>query len=287
MTTYANISLINTTYGLSHTFSDTVTGAGIVETVQIIPSYGGELTPLMGGGSSRYNGYPVSTEVIFGGVITGDGGSNKASDTIKTIQQILHDGALKIRFGGDNLELADCVVSSFSYAPISGGGSDIFTFDMSIGSGSQYFTETTSSINSQSITGTDYTGTVNLTNFASDAPIKPIIKITRDGTSTVDTSFTFRANNDGQPTTPEFRIVSARLGVNDVLTIDPFLGQAYISTNNSGSALVPKRVDAPIFHLHQLSGSGSPSVTFQNTTSHSDFTVEVETYKYRLCFTLQ
>tara|TARA_R110000803_G_scaffold29223_1_gene66892 strand:+ start:1774 stop:2640 length:867 start_codon:yes stop_codon:yes gene_type:complete len=286
-TTYADISLINTTYNTTHTFDDDVAGAGLVESLSVSPNYGGGLTELMTGGSSRENGFPSSTSVSIAGVISGDGGSNKASTTIKKIGQILHDGKLKIRFGQDDLELTDCVMDSFSYAPVAGGGSDIFTFSMSITSGAKYFTETSTATDSQSIAGSTYTGTITHSNFDSDAPTKPIITITRTGSSTIDTSFTFRAVNSGQTTTPEFRIVSARMGVNDVLTIDPFLETAYISTNNSGSALVPKRMDAPIFHLHKLSGTGAPQVQFQNTTSHSDFTVAVVTYKYRLCFTSQ
>tara|TARA_R110002012_G_scaffold64498_1_gene169599 strand:- start:5016 stop:5882 length:867 start_codon:yes stop_codon:yes gene_type:complete len=286
-TTYADISLINTTYNLTHTFDDDTTGAGIVESLSVSPNYGGGLTELIDGGSTRENGYPTSTSVSIAGVISGDGGSNKASDTIKKINQVLHDGKLKIRFGQDNLELTDCVMDSYQYSPIGGGGADIFNFSMSITSGAKYFTETTTATDSQSIAGSTYTGTITHSNFDSDAPTKPVITITRTGSSTIDTSFTFRAVNSGQTTTPEFRIVSARMGVNDVLTIDPFLETAYISTNNSGSALVPKRMDAPMFHLHKLSGSGAPQVIFQNTTSHSDFTVAVVTYKYRLCFTKQ
>lgn len=285
--TFADISLINTTYNISHTFDDDVVGAGLIETMAVSPQYGGSLAELVEGGSARYDGKPKSISVTIGGVITGDGASNKASDTIKKIMQIFHDGKVKVRFGQDNLELTECIVGSFNYAPISGGGADIFEFDIAITSGAKYFVETTTAVNAESITGSDYTGTVTHTNFDSDVPTKPIISILRTGATTVDTSFIFRAVNSGQTTTPEFRIVSARMGVNDVLTIDPFLESVYISTNNSGSALVPKRVDSPVFHLHQLSGTGDPQVIFQNTTSHSDFTISVTTYKYRLCFTKQ
>ena len=109
-TTYADISLINTTYNATHTFDDDVAGAGLVESLSVSPNYGGGLTELMTGGSSRENGFPSSTSVSIAGVISGDGGSNKASTTIKKIGQILHDGKLKIRFGQDDLELTDCVI---------------------------------------------------------------------------------------------------------------------------------------------------------------------------------
>ena len=286
MATYADITLINTTYNITHTF-DGATGNGIVEALAISPNFGGELEPLVEGGSVRYDGLPTSIGVNISGVISGDGSSNKASDTIRDIMKVFHDGKLKIRFGNDNLELTDCIVSNFSYEPVAGGGADIFDFALDIVSGAKYFVETTTATNNASITGTTYTANITHSNFDSDVPTKPIITITRTGATTVDTSFKFRVTNSGQTTTPEFRIVSARMGANDVLTIDPFLEQVYISTNNSGSALVPKRMDSAVFHLHKLSGSGDPVVSFENTTSHSDFTVAVVTYKYRLCVTKQ
>jgi len=286
--TYADVTLINTTYGISHAFDEDTTGAGTVETLRINPSYSGSLEPLLDGGSVRYGGEPQATEVSLGGVITGDS-SNKASDTIKSIQQVLHDGALKIRFpnatSGKINELTDCIVSSFTYAPVQGGGTDVMSFDMSIVSGAKYFTETDLTSASQSTSGSTTQGSISLTGFESEVPTRPIITITRDGASTVDTSFRFRAVNHNQTTTPEFRIVTAKMGVDDVLVVDPFLEQVYIKTNNSGVAEVPTRVDGPVFHVHTLLGATVPQVQHQNTTGHTGFTIKVEWYTYRLCFT--
>lgn len=285
--TYADISLINTTFGISHTFDADTTGAGVVERLSINPAYSGTLSPMLDGGSIRTGGDPSQTRVSFSGTIMGDGGSNKASDTIKSIQQVLHDGSFKVRFGNDNLELTDCVATGFTYAPMVGGGTDVMSFDISIASGAKYFTETAVSSASLAVSGSTTSGTINLTGFDSDAPTRPIITVTRDGAATVDTTFRFRVVNDGQTKTPEFRWVTPKMGSNDVIVTDPFLEQTYVKTNNSGVAQVPTRVDGPIFHCHTLLGSSVPQVKFWNETSHSDFTVKVEWYTYRLCFTKQ
>ena len=285
--TYADIKLINTTFGTTHTFDADTTGAGVVESLTITPVYSGSLSPMLDGGSIRTGGDPQATEVSFSGTITGDGGSNKASDTIKKIQQVLHNGTFKLRFGNDDLELTDCVVTSFVYAPVVGGGTDVMSFDISVSSGAKYFTETGVSSAQLSITGSTYSGTISLTGFDSDAPTRPIITVTRDGASTVDTTFRFQVVNDGQTKTPEFRWVTAKMGVSDVIVTDPFLEQTYVKTNNSGVAQVPTRVDGPMFHCHTLLGTGVPQVKFWNETSNSYFTVKVEWYTYRLCFTKQ
>jgi hypothetical protein len=285
--TYADISLINTTFGTTHTFDADTVGAGVVETLSITPSYSGTLSPLMDGGSVRTGGDPSQTSVVFSGTITGDGASNKASDTIKVLQQVLHNGAFKIRFGLDNLELTDCIVSGFTYAPMIGGGTDVMSFEISVDSGAKYFTETTVPSASLAISSATISGTIDLTGFDSDAPTRPIITVTRDGASTVDTTFRFRVVNDGQTKTPEFRWVTAKMGISDVIVTDPFLEQTYIETNNSGVAQVPTRVDGPIPHCHTLLGSAVPQVKFWNETSDSDFTVKVEWYTYRLCYTSQ
>ncbi len=286
-TTYADISLINTTFGTTHTFDADTTGAGVVESLSIAPTYSGQLSNLLDGGSVRTGGDPAQTAVQFSGTITGDGGSNKASDTIKKIQQVLHNGAFKLRFGQDDLELTDCVVAGFNYAPMIGGGTDVMSFDISIISGAKYFTETSVSSASLAVSGSTVSGTISLTGFDSDAPTRPIITVTRDGASTVDTTFRFQIVNHNQTKTPEFRWVTAKMGVDDVIVTDPFLEQTYVSTNNSGVAQVPTRVDGPIPHLHTLLGSNVPEVKFFNETSHSGFTVKVEWYTYRLCFTKQ
>jgi hypothetical protein len=287
MATYANISLINTTFGTSHTFDADTVGAGVVESLTINPAFGGLLNPLLDGGAVRTGGDPLQTSVMFAGTISGDGGSNKASATIKKIQQVLHNGAFKIRFGLDDLELTDCVVSGFSYQPLVGGGTDVFGFSISISSGAKYFTETTIPSASLAITGSTYSGAIALTGFDSDAPVRPIITVTRDSSSTLDTTFRFRIVNDGQTTTPEFRWVTAKMGVSDVIVSDPYLEQTYVKTNNSGVAQVPTRIDGVSPHCHTLLGSAVPQVQFVNDTSHSGFTVKVEWYTYRLCFTKQ
>ena len=285
--TYADISLINTTFGTSHTFDADTTGAGVVETLRIGPTYNGSLTGLLDGGAIRTAGDPSSTEVAFSGTISGDGSSNKASDTIKKVQQVLHNGAFKIRFGQDNLELTDCVVGSFTYAPVIGGGTDVMAFEITVSSGAKYFTETSVSNATAAISGSTYTGSISCSGFDSDAPTRPIITVTRDGSSTVDTTFRFRIVNHNQTKTPEFRWVTAKMGADDVIVTDPFLEQTYVKTNNSGVAQVPTRVDGPIPHMHTLLGANVPQVQFSNETSHSDFTIKVEWYTYRLCFTKQ
>ena len=285
--TYADISLINTTFGTTHTFDADTTGAGVVESLTINPSYSGQLTGMLDGGSVRTGGDPAQTSVQFSGTISGDGSSNKASDTIKKIQQVLHNGAFKLRFGQDNLELTDCVATSFTYAPVIGGGTDVMSFDISISSGAKYFTETSVSNASLTVSSATISGTISLTGFDSDAPTRPIITVTRNGSSTLSTTFRFQIVNHNQTKTPEFRWVTAKMGVNDVIVTDPFLEQTYVKTNNSGVAQVPTRVDGPIPHLHTLLGTDVPQVKFWNETSHSDFTVKVEWYTYRLCFTKQ
>jgi hypothetical protein len=280
---YADISLINTTFGISHTFDDDVDGSGLIEALTITPTFGGTLTPLLDGGAARTGGDPAGTEVAISGTIkAAAAGTPSVSDTITSIQQVLHNGRFKIRFGNDNLELTDCVVQSFTYVPVVGASTSAVTFELTITSGAKYFTTTSTSSASTSISGATTSGTVTCTGFDSDAPVRPIITVTRDGASTVDTTFEFRIVNDGQTKTPEFRWVTAKMGADDVLVTDPFLEQTYVSTNNSGVAQVPTRVDGVVPHLHELLGSSAPQVEFTNTTGHSDFTVQVEWYTYRL-----
>jgi len=285
--TYADITLTNTTFGTTHTFDPDVDGSGIVETLSITPTYTGELTTLKDGGSVRTGGDPASTEVSMTGIIKSTS-SAKVSDTIKAIQQVVHNGRFKIKFGNDNLELTDCIVGGFTYTPIVGGGTDAMSFELSVISGAKYFTETGVSSAQLSVTGSTYSGTISLTGFDSDAPTRPIITVTRDGISgVVDTTFRFQVVNDGQTKTPEFRWVTAKMGVGDVIVTDPFLEQTYVKTNNSGVAQVPTRVDGLMFHCHTLLGTGVPQVKFWNETSNSYFTVKVEWYTYRLCIHLQ
>ena len=283
---YADISLINTTFGTTHTFDADTDGAGIVETLRVKPSYGGRLTALKDGGSVRTGGDPSQTSVSISGSISSKG-AVKASDTITKIQQVLHNGAFKIRFGNDDLELTDCVVRGFTYAPVIGGGEGVMTFDLDVVSGARYFTTTTLSSATTSISGVTTSGIVTFTGFDSDAPTRPIITITRDGASTVETSFQFTLNNANQTKDPQFALIKAKLGVDDVLVVDPFLESVYIETNNSGNALVPKRMDGVVPHAHTLLGAAVPTLSFLNTTSHSDFTIKAEWYTYRLCYTLQ
>lgn len=283
--TYADITLTNTTFGTTHTFDPDVDGSGIVETLSITPTYTGELTPLKDGGSVRTGGDPASTEVSMTGIIKSTS-SAKVSDTIKAIQQVVHNGRFKIKFGNDNLELTDCIVGGFTYTPIVGGGTDAMSFELSVISGAKYLVTTSTSSAQLAVTSAT-SGTVTCTGFDSDAPVRPIITVTRDGASTVDTSFLFRITNDGQTKTPEFRWVTAKMGASDVIVTDPFLEQTYVKTNNSGVAQVPTRVDGLVPHLHTLSGTGAPTVYFDNTTGHTDFTVKVEWYTYRLCIHLQ
>ena len=68
--TYADISLINTTFGTTHTFDADTTGAGVVESLTINPSYSGQLTGMLDGGSVRTGGDPAQTSVQFSGTIS-------------------------------------------------------------------------------------------------------------------------------------------------------------------------------------------------------------------------
>jgi hypothetical protein len=283
--TYADISLINTTFGTTHTFDNAVDGSGIVETLNITPTYTGELTGLKDGGSVRTGGDPAGTEVSISGVINTRSAA-KVSDTIKSIQQAIHNGRFKIKFGNDNLELTDCIVGGFTYTPLVGASTAAMAFELVIISGARYFTTTTTSSASLAVTSAT-SGTITCTGFDSDAPVRPIITVTRDGGSTVDTTFLFRVTNNGQTKTPEFRWVTAKMGSSDVIVTDPYLEQTYVKTNNSGVAQVPTRVDGLVPHMHTLSGASAPQVYFSNTTSHTDFTVKVEWYTYRLCIHLQ
>jgi hypothetical protein len=282
---YADITLTNTTFGTTHTFDADVDGSGIVETLSITPTYTGELTALKDGGSVRTGGDPSGTEVSMSGVIKTSSAA-KISDTITAIQQVVHNGRFKIKFGNDNLELTDCIIGGFTYTPLVGAQTSAMAFELTVISGARYLTTTTTSSASLSVTSAT-SGTITCTGFDSDAPVRPIITVTRDSGTTVDTTFLFRVTNNGQTKTPEFRWVTAKMGASDVIVTDPFLEQTYVKTNNSGVAQVPTRVDGLVPHLHTLSGASAPQVYFSNTTSHSNFTVKVEWYTYRLCIHLQ
>ena len=65
--------------------------------------------------------------------------------------------------------------------------------------------------------------------------------------STLVTGYEVTLRND--TTGDEFRLLDFDLGLNDILTVDPYTEQVYISTQTTGNAVAPRRVDGVFWPL--------------------------------------
>ena len=143
-----------------------------------------------------------------------------------------------------------------------------------------FWEQTPSAIASKTLTNNAVSQeSFTITYDADLAPSYPIFEIESLKASLV-TGYEITLRNDS--TGEEVRLLDFDLGQNDVLTVDPYTEQVYVSTQTTGNAVAPRRVDGVFW---PLTGASITCIVKHNQLGLSpNFSVSTETKKWRRTF---